>query len=301
MAYTFTRKTDNVDDVMAADVNELQAAIEAHEFLTLEAATELTIDTGEITAVQACHKLQPESGTEDDLDTINGMDEGDILVLYASDVGTDTITIKHGTGNLSCVGAADIEMANGAVICYYDGTTVYVAGGGGGGGATGATGPTGLSELSSDSTPQLGGDLDLNDHNIILKFEPTDDDTSSGLQITATVDENTTGIGNALSMGADGHFEDADYNSVDDMPCIALALETGTGSKKILLHGVMRNDDWNWTTGEGAAGLVYVGTGGALTQTKPTGEDDVVQPVGFALSDDCIYFCPSMLWITHTA
>jgi len=28
MAYTFTRKTDNVDKIMAVDVNELQAAIE---------------------------------------------------------------------------------------------------------------------------------------------------------------------------------------------------------------------------------------------------------------------------------
>lgn len=33
MGYTFTRKTDNVDDVMAADINELQAAIEAPKYL----------------------------------------------------------------------------------------------------------------------------------------------------------------------------------------------------------------------------------------------------------------------------
>ena len=655
MAYEFTRKTDAVDDVMAVDVNELQAALEAHEFLTLKVATEKTIASDAITATQAAHKLQPESSTADDLATINGMDAGDILVLYVSDAGTDTITIKHGTGNISCAGAADIAFTEGAVICYFDGTTVYVSGGGGGGGATGPTGPTGpsggpigptgptgptgaagatgptgvtgagttgatgttgaigptgptgptgagttgptgttgavgptgpagptgptgsdavmtgptgttgpqgptgptgttgpkgatgttgpqgltgttgpqgptgptgttgpegptgptglsgdiygtvstdeidltnvddpltitvetglaytagqsiiiaydnsnkvegsvnsynsgtgslqvsvdtvtgtstqslwsvnlagapgpegptgatgstgpqgptgttgpkgatgptgttgpegptgptgttgpqgpagptgttgaqgvagptgttgaqgpagptgtigpegptgptgttgpqgpagptgttgpagpkgatgttgpegptgptgLSELSSDSTPQLGGDLDLNNKYIALKFEPGSDDTGSGLIITATVDENTTGVGNALSMGADGHFEDADYNSVDDMPCLALALETDTGSKKVLLFGVMRNDDWNWTLGEGAAGLIYVGTGGALTQSKPTGADDVVQPVGYALSDDCIFFCPSMLWITHT-
>ena len=134
MAYEFTRKTDNVDDVMAVDVNELQQALEAHEFLTLKAATELTIASGVITAVQASHKLQPESSTADDLDTINGMDEGDILVLYVSDPGTDTITIKHGTGNISCVGGDDIALSEGAVICYFDGTTVFVSGGGGGGG-----------------------------------------------------------------------------------------------------------------------------------------------------------------------
>lgn len=33
MGYIFERKTDNVDDVMAADINELQAAIEAPKYL----------------------------------------------------------------------------------------------------------------------------------------------------------------------------------------------------------------------------------------------------------------------------
>ena len=136
MAYEFTRKTDNVDDVMAVDVNELQEALEAHEFLTLKAATELTIADGEITVIQACHKIQPQSGTADDLDTISGMDTGDLLILYVADAGTDTITIKHGTGNISCAGGADIDLSEGAIICYYDGTTVYISGGGGGGGAS---------------------------------------------------------------------------------------------------------------------------------------------------------------------
>ena len=158
----------------------------------------------------------------------------------------------------------------------------------------------GLSEIVKDTTPQLGGDLDLNDKNITVKFPPSSDDTASGIIVTMTVDTNAEGIGAPLAMAADGHLDTADADSVDNMPCIALALETGTGSKKVLLYGVMRNDDWNWTTGAGAAGLVYVSTTvGTLTQTKPTGEDDVVQAVGWALSADVIFFCPSMMWITH--
>jgi len=142
MAYEFTRKTDNVDDVMAVDVNELQEALEAHEFLTLKAATELTIASGAITAVQASHKLQPESLTADDLDTINGMDAGDILVLYVSDAGVDTITIKHGTGNISCLGGSDVKLSEGAAIFYSDGTTVYLIGGGAGGISNSSISPT---------------------------------------------------------------------------------------------------------------------------------------------------------------
>jgi hypothetical protein len=102
-------------------------------------------------------------------------------------------------------------------------------------------------------------------------------------------------------MAADGHLDTADADSVDSMPCVALALETGTGAKKVLLYGTMRVDAWDWTIGPGAAGLIYVsGTVGTLTQTKPATIDDVVQCVGWAISADEMMFNPSMMWITHT-
>lgn len=100
--------------------------------INLKAATEKTISAGAITATQSAHKLQPQSGTADDLDTINGLSEGDVLWIYISDEGTDTITIKHGTGNISCIGDADVALSEGAAIFYSDGTTAYLIGGGGG-------------------------------------------------------------------------------------------------------------------------------------------------------------------------
>lgn len=103
--------------------------------LRLEAATELTISSGAVTVTQSAHKLQPESGTTDDLDTISGGAAGMALILYASDAGTDTITIKHGTGNISCIGGSDISLSEGAVFLIYDGAE-WKAMGGGGGGAT---------------------------------------------------------------------------------------------------------------------------------------------------------------------
>ena len=95
-------------------------------------ATELTIAAGVIAIRQMTHKLQPQSGTTDDLDTINGGIAGDILVLYASDVGTDTITLKHGTGNISCIGGSDIALSEGAALLLYNGTDWLAIGGSGG-------------------------------------------------------------------------------------------------------------------------------------------------------------------------
>ena len=95
----------------------------------MAAATELTVAAGVITVTQSAHKLQPASGTADDLDTISGTAEGEYFLLYVTDEGTDTITLKHGTGNLSCPGGYDITLSDGMVLCYSDSTTVYVTGG----------------------------------------------------------------------------------------------------------------------------------------------------------------------------
>jgi len=101
-----------------------------------KSATELVLSSDAITVVQVAHKLQPESGTTDDLATISGTTDGEFFILYISDAGTDTITIKHGTGNISCFGGVDISLSQGFVVGYSDGSTIYISGGGGGGGLT---------------------------------------------------------------------------------------------------------------------------------------------------------------------
>lgn len=161
-------------------------------------------------------------------------------------------------------------------------------------------GSSGLADVVDDTTPQLGGDLDLNNKNI-LQAIPGTDLISNGIIISATVDTNAEGIGAPLFMAADGHFDTADADADTTAPCVALALETGTGTKKVLLYGVIRNDAWNWTIGPGKASLIYLSTTvGTLTQTQPTGTNNVVQIVGWAISADVMFFNPQLNYITHT-
>ncbi|MGD0977363.1 MAG: hypothetical protein ABR875_03675 [Minisyncoccia bacterium] len=124
---------------------------------------------------------------------------------------------------------------------------------------------------------------------------------ASGLIITATVDTNNQGIGAPLFMAANGNLNTTSANSSATSPCVALAIDTGTGSdKKILVHGILRKSGWSWATGPGTASLIYVSTStGTLTQTKPSGADQVIQPVGWALASNCIYFAPSIIYLTH--
>lgn len=101
------------------------------ENLLLIANTLLTISGGAVTVTQATHTLAAESGTADDLDTINGTAEGRIYVLRA-DTG-DTITLKHGTGNIDVIGGSDLTISgDNVVMAISDGTTVSVVGGGAG-------------------------------------------------------------------------------------------------------------------------------------------------------------------------
>jgi hypothetical protein len=108
--------------------------------------TEKTVSTGVLAVDKSRHSVQPESGTEDDIDVISGMPVNSHLTLYASDWGTDTLTFKHGTGNISCFGGADVQLSEGFVICFYDGTFVYLSGGGG-------EAPKGFVEFISNAPP----------------------------------------------------------------------------------------------------------------------------------------------------
>jgi hypothetical protein len=82
------------------------------------------------------------------------------------------------------------------------------------------------------------------------------------------------------------------------MPIMALALESGTGTKQILLNGYARDDAWDWTPGA----LVYAGlTTGSLVQGDPasifTTTGDQVQVVGYAVTSDILFFAPSWVLI----
>ena len=98
-------------------------------------------------------------------------------------------------------------------------------------------------------------------------------------------------------MASDGNFETTDADSIATMPCRALALGTGTGTKDVLLQGMIRNDAWSWTTGQS----LYVSqTTGLLTHTAPTGSSVFVQKVGFAWSATTIYFNPGDWTVVET-
>lgn len=141
-------------------------------------------------------------------------------------------------------------------------------------------------------------------------------DAYNNLTVTdATPDTNSTANGptsNTFNAGATiaafevGYLDasstwqltDAD-SSATSSGMLAMSLESKTSGQamKVALPGAfVRNDTWNWTAG----GTLYLSTtAGALTQTQPSGVDDVIRVVGWAVNADVIFWSPSEDYMTH--
>ena len=98
------------------NLNFLKATIQ------LDAAVELTIAAGVITKTKAYHFIDTAAlAATDDLDTINGASDGDILFLEAEHTDR-TVILKDGTGNLQLGGDIYLTATGQAVALIYNGT-----------------------------------------------------------------------------------------------------------------------------------------------------------------------------------
>jgi hypothetical protein len=82
-------------------------------WLSVGNGTATTIATGVITASATNMIVDTEGGAAtDDLDTINGGGNGDILLLRSTNSARD-IVVKHGTGNIYLNGQVDKTLSHG--------------------------------------------------------------------------------------------------------------------------------------------------------------------------------------------
>lgn len=164
----------------------------------------------------------------------------------------------------------------------------------------------GISNVVEDTSPQLGGDLETLEHEILLNSSPGSNLTASGFKaVFMNGNAGSVAFGDVCYVAADGHLEFADADAAATMPALYMALGTiaAAASGQWLKLGFARNDSWSWTKGPGEAGLVYVSltgtTGNTLTQTKPSVAGDQAQIIGHAIASNIIDFnpCPVLVEI----
>lgn len=157
-----------------------------------------------------------------------------------------------------------------------------------------------IGELVSDTTPQLGGDLDLNHKSLDTYAIPSTDGTGEGVIVDDIDAGESIAFPNLVYLKSDGNWWKVDADAVATCQgLLGIALETKTAGNacKVLLHGFIRNNAWNLTPGT----IFYAGTEvGTLSDTAPSGTDDVVKIVGVATHADCIYIHPEMTTVIHS-
>lgn len=131
--------------------------------------------------------------------------------------------------------------------------------------------------------------------------EPSVDDTYSGPSLSGLNAGGTLAQWDLLILNSSSAWVQTDANSAATYAgMLGLATTSGTNGNPIVVAikgAVVRNDGWTWTPG---AVLYMSETAGTITATQPTTTDAAIRVVGFALTDDCIYFDPSPDYITHT-
>jgi hypothetical protein len=149
--------------------------------------------------------------------------------------------------------------------------------------------PGWITDVVDDATPQLGGDLDLNNNDIVLTEPATDHNWESTDTIVDTIKTGEGGLFALMYQGSDGEWVEADKDSYATRCTRMMLSATTSGSQKLMKSGLVRDDSWDWTPGA----ELYLGDAGAITDdvsAYTTG--DVVQLIGKAETADIIDFDP---------
>lgn len=87
------------------------------------AASSLTVSSGEITVTQSYHKVAGEGAAADDIDTISGGTEGQVITIRPNG---QIITLKNGTGNLTLGRDVILKTDNYHISLIYTADNVWV-------------------------------------------------------------------------------------------------------------------------------------------------------------------------------
>jgi hypothetical protein len=147
-------------------------------------------------------------------------------------------------------------------------------------------------DLSTDSATQVPTQQSVKAYVDKYGTILTSNGTYKGKSLTVTVDDSGADFGEVLAQAADFNYDLADADAAANSVGLVMALESGSGTKEVLIEGQICNTAWNWS-----AGLLYLDTvtSGGMTQTAPSGTGDQVVALGWALSADTIFFKPSLV------
>jgi hypothetical protein len=225
------------------------------------------------------------SGGDATLDA-NVVDSAEIAddAVEASELATDSVTNDaiDNDGNFTFTGTIDMSAATtslGAIssVNYID-SDMYVDG-------------------SIDNEHLNWADIDYLDDEgksskTFLDGSPASDDTYTAMGVIEGLNagENVAQWETVYFDATDSEWKQADADAAGEFPAWGIAVAAGTDGNEMLVltKGIVRNDGWDWSAPN--VPLYLSDTAGGLTETAPSTSGDCVQPVGYTISDDEVYF-----------
>lgn len=326
-------QAESVPDYIAPSTGSgrwvLQSAYSTSGVVTTQiwnSAVPLTLSTDAITVTQTIHTIDTEaSAASDDLVTINGGTDGQFLVLRNYNSGR-TVVVKE-TGNI-LTGGFEVYLSDtdNYVLFIYDGAlskwitagTKYALFDSTPAQSIIANPTSSVAQVSSFTVAEqtlvgriTGGnidDLSVSQVRTLLDVETTgmvslnpapSDHSYSGVVATLVAGENIT-PGQICYLKSDGFVWLAQANSVSTSGGSLVLLATGAVSASsegvFLLKGFFQDVSvYNMTPC--VPQYISADAAGAIVETPPGTETNVVRIVGYAKTSDIIYFDPDNCWL----
>ncbi len=275
----------DTDDIAEGTTNEYftDAKVAANSAVTANTA-KVGITTGQADAITAnTAKISYTDASAVAANTAkNSYPSADASKLAGIEASADVTDAT----NVTAAGALmDSEVTNLAQVKAFDASDYATA-------AQGTTANSALQNISEDTTPQLGGELDTNSKNILFTKTAATDYSSNGEIIKIGSGSTTQGALHYFNSSGGWSLADADATGTAGGVLLALALGTDPDIDGMLLRGMFTLDHDTGTIGD----ELYVSTtAGEITSVAPAATNDIVRIVGYCLdsSNGQIYFNPS--------
>jgi hypothetical protein len=99
----------------------------------------------------------------------------------------------------------------------------------------------------------------------------------------------------------DTAWDTADHDTLAESGPVLLAMvPTATASADpttLMTYGLIKETSWSWTVGA----VLYLGNAGAMTETAPTTDGEIIRIMGHAVDATTVMFNPSPDWIVYSA
>lgn len=154
--------------------------------------------------------------------------------------------------------------------------------------------------MIADVSPQLGGDLEYNEFNLVFDTVLSADNKASGDIITVTFGE-TVAFGQLVYPDStDDEFKLAlGTNAAVKHPAVGVALEAKNDGQagKMLLRGIIR--DATYFSGFAMGDILWLSdsVAGGWLNSQPSDAGDIIQPVGWVFAANYAYFNPDYTYV----